>query len=189
MSDQSSDFLKWMPFVAAVAAWVAAIFAYLTARRSIRLLHLAEQQEERRRPVLILYLQGGRLRRVGEDLVYMFLLSVSNRSDSNNAIAQIDLRIEYRTAFNFLAAVDVPIVSQDDEMFGGDTRSRLEIPIRVDAHHTVAGWVFFRVKKALLEDCAVNTYVIVATDSHGGRSSIETALVQEIVHEAEIKTN
>ncbi len=189
MSDQSSDFLKWVPLAAAVAAWVAAIFAYLTARRAGRALRLAEQQEERRRPILALYIQGAYLRRVDEDRIYMFLLSVSNPSDSNNAIARIDLRIEYRTASNFLAAVDVPSVSQDDEMFGGDSHSRLEIPIRVDAHHTVAGWVFFRVKKALLEDCTVDTYVIVATDSHGGRASIETALVQEFVHEAEIKTS
>lgn len=189
MSDQPTDFLKWMPFAAAVAAWVAATFAYLTARRSGRALRLAEQQEARRQPVLVLYLLRGYLRRANEERIYAFLLSVSNPSDSNNAIAQIDLRIEYRTASNFFAAVDVPTVSQDDEMFGGDNHARLEIPIHVDAHHTVAGWVFFRVQRALLEDRSVDTYVIVATDSHGERVSIETALLQEFVHEAEIKAS
>ena len=189
MSDQSTDFLKWMPFVAAVAAWVAAIFAYLTARRSGRALRLDEQREARRRPVLFLYLSKGYLRRSDEHRLYMFLLSVSNPSDSNNAVAQIHLRIKYRTASNFLAAVDVPAVLQDDEIFRGDNHVHLEIPTRVDAHHTVAGWVFFRVKKELLEDCNVDIYVIVATDSHGERVSIETVLVQELVREAEIKTS
>ena len=179
-----------MPFAATVAAWVAAVFAYLTARRSGRALRLAEQQEARRRPVLVLYLHRGYLRRTEEERVYAFMLSVSNPSDSNNAIAQIDLRIEYRAPSNFLAAVNVPAVPQDDEMLGGDNNhSRLEIPIRVDAHHTVAGWVFFRVKTALLVDCSIDTYIILTTDSHGERVSIETALVREFVHETEIKTS
>jgi hypothetical protein len=189
MGDQLSDLLKWMPFAAALAAWVAAIFAYLTARRSGQALRLAKQQEARRRPVLVLYLQGGYLRRIGQDRIYMFLLSVSNPSDNNNAIAQMDLRIEYRTTANFLAAVDVPSVPKDDEIFTGGGHSRLEIPLQVEAHQTVAGWVFFRVKKALLEDCTIDTHVILATDSHGQRVSIEAALVQEIVHESEIKTS
>lgn len=189
MSDPSWNFLKWMPFAAAVAAWVAAIFAYLTARRSGRALRLAEQQEARSRPVLVIYLKNGYLRRAKEDRIYMFLLSVSNPSDSNNAIAQIDLRIKYRTASNFLAVVDVLCVFLDDAMLGQDKHTSLKIPIRVDAHQTVAGWVFFRVNKALLEDCTVDTYAIVATDSHGKRESIEAALVQEIMLETEIKTS
>jgi hypothetical protein len=119
----------------------------------------------------------------------MFLFSVSNPSDSDNAIAQIDLRIEYRTTSNFLSAVYVPSVSLDDEMFRQDNHSRLGIPVRVDAHQTVTGWVFFRVKKALLEDCTVDTYIIVTTDSHGEKISIETALPQELVHEVEIKAS
>jgi hypothetical protein len=176
-----------MNWVAALAAWVGALFAYLNARRSGRALRLAEQQEDRRRPILVLYWQGGYLHRTQEDRFYMFLLSVSNPSDSNNAVARIDLRIEYRTGANFLATVNVPSVSQGDEMFAGDSRSNLEIPIKVDAHQTVVGRVFFRLKKALLKDCAVDSYVIVATDSHGGWTSVETALVQEIVDEAEIK--
>ena len=189
MSDQPPDFLKWMPFAAAAAAWVAAVFAYLTARRSGQALRLAEQQEARRRPVLVLYLMRGYLRRIDDDRIYAFMLSVSNPSDSNNSIAQIDLRIEYRTPSNFLAAVDISADSHSTEMFGEDNCSRLETPIRVDAHDTVAGWVFFRAKTALLEDCSIDTYVIVVTDSHGERVPIKTALVQELVYEAEIKTS
>jgi hypothetical protein len=176
-----------MSLAAAAAAWVAAIVSILNAHRSGRALRLAEQQETRSRPVLVLYLVRGYFRREGEDRICKFLLSVSNLSDSDNAVAQIDLRIEYRTTSNFLAAVNVPGVSLDDEIFGQDNHPHLEIPIRVDAHQTVKGWVLFRVKKALLENCTVDTYVIVATDSHGERASIETVLVQEFVHEPEIK--
>jgi hypothetical protein len=184
MADQSSIVLNWLP---ALAAWIGALFAYLNARRSGRMLRLAEQQEERRRPVLVLYFQNGYLRRTDEDRVYMFVLSASNPSDSNNTIARIDLRIEYRTASNFLSTVDVPSVSEADVTFGESRYSALKIPTNVDAHQTVVGLVFFRLNRALLKDCSVDSYVIVATDSHGVRTSVETALVQEIVDEAEIK--
>jgi hypothetical protein len=193
MSDQSTDFLKWMPFAAAIAAWVAAIFAYLTDRRSSRVLRLAELQEERRRAGLVLYLMRGYVRRTDENRIYAFLLSVSNPSDSNNAIAQIDLRIGYRTSSNYLAAVDIPTSSQNDDMFGktmeGYNNSCLEIPISVNAHHTAVGWVFFQTKRALFKDCSIDTYTIIATDSHREQSSIETSLVHELVHESETKTN
>jgi hypothetical protein len=185
--DPISDLIKWTPLVAAAAAWAGAFVAYLNARRSSQALRLAEQQEARRRPVLVPSLLRGYLHRVDEDRIYMFLLSVSNPSDSDNAIAQIDLRIEYRTSSNFLAAVYVPGVSLEHEMFGQDKQSCLDIPVRVDAHQTVTGWVSFRVKRALLEDRIVDTYVIVSTDSHGERASIETILPQELVYETEIK--
>ena len=126
MSEQSPDFFRWMPLAAALAAWVAAFFASLTARRSGRALRLAEQQEERRRPALVLYLQGGYLRRTDEDRVYMFLLAVSNPSDSNNAVARLDLRIKYRTGSEFPATVDVPSVSRHNEMFVGITTRDLK---------------------------------------------------------------
>lgn len=187
MSDELTYLIKWIPSPTTLAAWIAVIISYLSYRRSGRALRLAEQQEERRRPVLIPYLHKGYLRRTEEDRIYMFLLSVSNPSDSNNAVARIDLRIEYRTASNFRAAVDVLTVMLDDQAFGGENHGFIEIPIRIEAHNTATGWVCFRVKKALLQDCSVDSYIILVTDSHGERGSIETALVQEFVYEAEIK--
>lgn len=184
MSDQSSNLLNWLP---ALAAWAGVFFVYLNARRSARLLRLAEQQEERRRPILVLYFQGGYLRRTDQDRVYMFMLAVSNPSDSNNSVARIHLRIEYRTPANFLATVDVPNVFQANEEFGGASHAALEIPINVDAHKTIVGRVFFRLNKSLLKDCAVDGYEIIVTDTHDAQTSVETALVQELVDETEIK--
>jgi hypothetical protein len=189
MSEQYQDFFKWMPLAAALAAWVAAFFAYLTARRSGRALRLAERQEERRRPTLVLYLHSGYLCRTDEDHVYMFLLSVSNPSDSDNAIARLELRIKYITVSDFPATVNVPNVSQHSEMFPWNDHAGLEIPVNVDAHKTVAGRVFFLLKHALLKGCTVDGYEVIATDSHENQTSIEVGLVQELVGETEIKKN
>lgn len=184
MSDQP-DFLKWTSFAAALAAWVAAIFAYLTARRSGRALRLAEQQEARRQPLLVLYLHEGHFRRVEEGRMFMFLVSVSNPSDSDNAISRIDLRIEYRTASHYLAAVDVQSCSTHCKTSGLEDKAALGISNRIDAHQTVAGRIFFQLNDALLENCSVDRYVIVVTDTQGRRESVETALVPEFLDEAE----
>jgi len=183
MSDQS-NLLNWVP---AIAAWIGAFFAYLNARRSNRALRLTEQQEERRKPNLVLYLQGGYLCKTDEERVYMFLLSVSNLSDTDNAVARNDLRIEYRTAFNFSATVDIPSVSQGIDIFGGESHSTLETGVKIEAHQTVVGKVFFRLNKAMLQDCAVDSYIIVVTDTHGKRTSVATSLVQEVFDETEIE--
>jgi hypothetical protein len=107
----------------------------------------------------------------------MFLLSVSNPSDSNNGVARLDLRIKYRTGSEFPATVDVPSVSRQNEMFAGDNHAGLEIPVNVDAHKTVVGRVFFPLKHALLKGCTVDAYEVIATDSHGSQTSIEVTLV------------
>lgn len=183
MSDQS-NLLNWVP---ALAAWIGAFFAYLNARRSNRVLRLSEQQEERRKPNLVLYLQGGYLCKTDEERVYMFILSVSNPSDSDNAVARNDLRIEYRTAFNFPATVNIPSVSQGIDIFREDSHSTLETGVKIEAHHTVVGRVFFRLNKAMLKDCAVDSHIIVVTDTHGEQTSVATSLVQEIFDETKTK--
>ncbi len=170
-----------------MAAWVAAFFAYLTARRSGRALKIAEQQEERRRPTLVFYLHNGYVRKTDESRAYLFLLSVSNPSDSNNAIARLDLRIRYRTGSGFPATVDVPNTSQSSNTFPGMGQPFLEIPVPVDAHKTVAGQVTFVLKRDLLRDYTIDGYEVIATDSHGIQVSVEVALLQELVDETEAK--
>ena len=138
---------------------------------------------------MVLYMQGGYLSKTNEDRVYIFLLSVSNPTDSNNSVAKLDLRIKYTTDSGFQATVDVPSVSGYNEIYERDTYSELEVPVIVDAHKTVVGRAFFPLKHALVKSCLVDAYEVIATDSHGSQTSIEVTLVQEIVNEAELKKN
>jgi hypothetical protein len=174
--------------VSAMASWAGAFVAFRNARTSRRMLQLAEQQESRRQPATVLYLADGFVHWESDARVYAFLLSISNPSDSNNAIARLDLRINYRTPTNYLAAVDVPAVLDREVGFGGPLQNRLELPIRIDAHQTVAGWSYFRFSRGLLEFCEVDLYTVVATDSQGSRQTVETVIVQELIDEVQVQT-
>lgn len=180
------DISKWTP---AILAWIGVLLTFINVHRSGRRLRIMERQEQRQRPVLRLYLQDCHLIKNGEDRAYTFLLSVSNPADSDNALARLDLRIQYRNESNLLSTTDVPCVSTSDQTLTKNYVSALVIPANIGAHQTIAGRVFFRFKRALLEKCNVEKYFIIATDSHGLRTNIETALVRELTDETEINKN
>jgi hypothetical protein len=75
----ASETPAWFVVAGAIAAWIGAAIAIVNARTARRLLHLAEAQETRRRPILALYLGDGYLRFLDTDRVrlYAFLLLFS----------------------------------------------------------------------------------------------------------------
>ena len=147
----------WISIASAVAAWVAVIWSFLAFLTSRGALRLAEQQEARRRPHLAIYLDRCFTRRSHGLRKYNFLLSVSNPTDSDNAIAAAHLRVVYRTPDGFLASVDVPAT-------------------------TVAGWMEFSYPLSMLDNCAPEKYSIVLTDSHSITTMAEALLVLERIN-------
>jgi hypothetical protein len=168
--------LQIVTIASCLAAWVAIIFSYKT-------LGIARQQEARCKPSLILSIFESYLNKTKKERVYAFMISVSNSSDTDNAIVQTDLRIEYRTDANYLAVVVLPASRQDEKPFINDSSSSIQLPISVDAHHNATGWIYFHVSEDLIENWIVDSYKIVVTDSHGEKTSIEPTLIKELIHE------
>jgi hypothetical protein len=79
----------WIGIASASAAWLALLLSVFNFRTSRKALQLSEKQEERRKPLLVPYLQQGYIWPGPRPniRVYAFLLSISNRSDNNNAVA------------------------------------------------------------------------------------------------------
>jgi hypothetical protein len=184
------DASTWPAIASAIAAWLAALLAYRSARTSKRALTIAKRQEQRRQPVLIPYLVEGYVRLVDDEQrfrLYAFLLSVSNPSDTDNAIAQLDLHVTYTTAEGLRMTVEVPANAMLGTAFVSSDSRSLGVPIRVDAHQTTAGWVYFRINESLLERVSIDGYMLVVTDSHGYHASVEPILIREFSHEIETK--
>jgi hypothetical protein len=179
MDDVLGDPKTLAAVVSAAAACVAACFTYLTARRSARTLRLAEQQELRRRPHLDIHLGRGRRYTQGSLSVYTFLISVGNTSDNDNSIARLDLRVEYRTKDDVPMSILIPLENNSAAPCQDEIQPRLSAPVHVDAHQTIAGWACFHFQRALLDGCNVDTFTIVATDSHGQRATAESIIIQE----------
>lgn len=173
----------WIPIAACGAAWIGAALSIINARRAGKSLLLQEEQEARRRPNLAIFLDRGYYRKVGEQRVYSFLISIMNRSDNNNSIARLDLKINYRSSDDFAASVNVPALANPTNELAQRDSAPICVPIRIDAHQTVIGWVYVQVNVAMLDGRTLDDYSLIATDVHGGSTIVDSILLQEVFDE------
>jgi len=164
----------------AIAAWLALILSIFSIVISWKTQRLAQRQEERRKPILVPYFFDGYVRFNTDPFsrIYAFLVSVSNPSDSDNAVAEVDLQLTYTTQTGIQMKVKMRADPALESSFGDGSRS-LQIPARVDAHQTVSGWTYFRVEEALLKGAVIDGYSVVLNDSHGNLVALEPIMVRE----------
>jgi len=173
----------WVAVASALAAWFATLFAWKSQRLSKKTLKLAEQQDLRCRPNLVLYLVDGHCKFKETSRVLAFSMSVSNPSDADNSIALVELQVDYTTPSDVRMAVKIPLAGNLAAQFGSTGLTILVPPVRIDAHQTLAGWVMFEVNNSLLGESRVDSYSLLITDSHGATAKIEHAIVRELADE------
>ncbi len=163
----------------AVAAFAVAVMSYRVSSRALR---LSEKQEQRKQPLLIPRLLASHFEDLAEGgRVYSFSLSVGNPTDSDNAIAQIEMHLRYLVDGSTSITVKLPSsIGIDDP--ANDPSPRLITPCRVAAHDTVSGWCDFVVKPDILGGRAIEGYQIVLTDSHQADASVDAFVVSEKRH-------
>lgn len=166
---------------------IAALVSIGSLLVSFKALRLAEQQDVRKRPVLVVSLLNAYVQFEERDKArnYAFLISISNRSDSDNAVAQLDLYITYKT----LAQAVITARAPSEKITSGTflelaASSLLTPPIRIDAHQTITGWATFRIAEPILRDATIEEYIVSAIDSHNITTSVGAIMVQEYTREA-----
>jgi hypothetical protein len=165
----------------ATAAWMALLLSVLNFFASRKALRISEQQEARRKPSVVAYLQEGYIA-VGVkpgSRVYAILTSLSNRSDSNNAIAQATLLLTYVKYSGTRLTLKVSAEGELPSAFADKSANHIRVPIRIDAHQTVSGWCFFAVDDAILEDSHIDRTQVAFVDSHGNESTVEPLIIRE----------
>lgn len=179
-------FIEWFDFskTLSIAAFCISLLGlYFSGARN----QLAKAQELRRLPKLTLNLVHGQFQDgVGDDgRLYAFKFIINNRMDNKNAIATASLLISYLTEERLqmkmkFVSVDAPVLG-----FLVPSEQALAIPIEIDAHNTVAGWVYFRVPAAMLKGQTIEDYVLSFTDTHGKTYTLNETFLQE-VRDAEV---
>lgn len=176
MEQQIKD---WAPLGISI---VALLFSFAGIGFSRRAVRLAERQEERKNPLLVPELREGYfVKRQDDARVYFFLLSVRNPTDSDNAIARIELHLRY------LLNSGVPITAKfgpDKPNVFFDNRIRLHAPHRIGARDTVSGWCDFTIEAAALNGNSIDGYQIVLADSHGTDATVNVLVIHERTHAA-----
>lgn len=169
---------NWTDIVVAVMAVAAFIVSVGSFRVSSRALRLSEQQEQRKQPRLVPRLLDSHFERLSDGgRAYSFSLSVGNPTDSDNAIAHIEMHLRYLIEDAASMTVKLPACHPPEDCCG-----RLTIPSRVAAHDTVSGWCDFRLKPNFLSGRTIDGYRIVLTDSHQTETSVDALVVSEKRH-------
>lgn len=180
-----NDTATWIAIISAVIALASAWYAARSAKLGQQSLELALQQEKRQRPNLKLYLVDGHVVRFRSQhfRVYAFHTRISNDSDADNSLADLVLMVEHSRSENLRSSL---IVSHDQNLatyLNALKNVPLQVPSKIGAHETLAGYALFRVQDDLLSSSSVEAYLLKAIDSHGIESAIEPILVNEYPNE------
>lgn len=181
-----NDPAVWIAITSAVAAWLAVLFAYRSNKIAKRALALSEQQDRARAPDLVLYLIDGFviIKEKDDPRIYAFSLSISNRSDNDNAIHRLELRISFRRR------ADHPssnlFFQHDNTLADLPGAAPFSIPQDIGAHKTIAGWATFEVDGDKVLSSDIEEYDIYILDSYGVETRVKPIIVQEIEYETAV---
>lgn len=173
----------WIPALALLVSLISVFLSWRSSRIARRALAISESQEKRRQPRLGIYLSNGYRRLTPKRQLFGFLVSVSNPTDINNSIARAELQITY------LLENDVEAVCrlQHNPALGGSTSSGdavpsatvFSLPLRIDAHQTVSGWLFFALDNDLIGKGTIDSHRLILEDTHGVSTDMAEIMVRE----------
>lgn len=171
----------WAAIASAIAGWVAFALSLFNLRTSRLALRISEAQESRRKPSIASYLQDAYIT-VGAKpsaRLYAVLVSLSNKSDSDNGIASTALHLTYAKKDGLEFTVKVSPEEQAPSFFADKSAKHLQVPFRIDAHQTVSGWAFFAVENAILEGASITAARFAFIDTHENETVVEPLNVRE----------
>jgi hypothetical protein len=176
----SADDFSLPAIASAAAAWIALILSGGSLLVSRKAMKIAQQQEDRRKPLLVPYYRDGFFQRDpdGNGRIYALLLSISNRSDSNNTIAELELRITYSTPDNRQVTLKLRAEAKAEQSLEPLSFPYLAMPQRIDGHQAVICWCHFRLSAHILESFQrIERYVVGVIDSDVTDATVEPILL------------
>src|SRR5688572_29797435 len=94
------DAPTWAAVVSSLLAFISLAVSFRSYTLSKKALNITEDQEQRRQPALALYIKAKYVRSVASDdpcRVYAFSLLISNNSETDNSLANLDLYVTFTT--------------------------------------------------------------------------------------------
>lgn len=187
-SSAFSDPKLWVSILAFLASGWSAFNSWQARRIAKKALAINESQEARRQPKLGIYRVDGYRRYLPDKQLFGFMVSVSNPTDINNAISQAELQVTYVLEKEIKAVWRVPhspAVAAIAYDATGNTANVLTLPLRVDAHQTVAGWLVFSLDNSVLTGRTIDSHQIILEDSHSASTTTEAIAVREWKNESQ----
>jgi hypothetical protein len=169
---------KWADIVTALSALAALILSIVSLRVATAAQHLAESQERRKAPRLVIHLRNGySSTRSDGSRDFTFQVEVRNPTDSDNAIARAEMHLRY--IVGDATPITLKLPSNKRHTQDHDERNKLLPPCRIAAHDVHVAWVQFSVLPEMLNGRAIDKYWLVITDSHQAEVTLETSILRE----------
>lgn len=170
-----------------IAAWVAAMIAFRSSNITKRSLKMVEEQAKGRSPLLVPYLIKSSFFMTEDESrrIYAFSVSLTNRSDLDNSVVDVQLQLNYHRPGQPGASIVLPHDMKLRTFLGKEVSDVLSNPLKTPAHDTIAGLVLFECNTKVLEDVIIDSYDIIFVDSNGLRSKLQPILLTEIISATE----
>jgi hypothetical protein len=185
--DQSRSLFEdpsfWIAILSALGSCVAALFAWFSWTVAKNALKIEQGRELRQRPTLVPYLVDGFCKFVKGSRLFVFSVSLSNPSDVDNSVALIELRVDYTMKDGMFMSLKVPVTAKVADELGRGERKLLVPPLRIDAHQTISGLIFFEFNESLVRDSRIDAYTVLIQDAQGGVIKLEQTIVRELADE------
>jgi hypothetical protein len=163
--------------------WLGLLVALGSLWYARRAYSLADRQDRRALPSLGIYLEDNYILRVSadSDRIFAILIMVSNRSDSSNAMARIELEVIYSGPDQ----TELPLRLNSDASlaaaFPGHQSAPLLVPSGLPPRQTLKGWCYFKLAHDVVSgQSSVLDQTLLVTDTNGAIHQAKPDLLNEI---------
>jgi hypothetical protein len=177
---------SWAAIAGAIATFVIALLTFFSIRIARNSLKLMERREKRLHPDLDIFYIESYLRRDQEknSRIYAVNIRVSNRSDTDNSVKDLSLKIYFKRGEEIISNIAIPATKNADQrirdLVGIDTGGIITVPYWVRAHDVVSGWALFEVSGEILVGSRIENYEVILTDADDSTSSFEILVMREM---------
>lgn len=169
---------------AAIAAWIAALFAYRSHRVSMRALDLSELESLAKKTNLSAYLADSfRVYDKNKNQVrYIFSIAHSNKSETCDSITEVYLETFYVNSRNRVNHLITSHEQESGKWLKGNAMPA-KLPIDIQSRSSVTSWFIFSIPSVAEEAKKIEKYRVVARNSIGEQAVVESYILREVEYE------
>ncbi len=170
---------------AVISALVALMALYYTRRATSiaqKSLAIVEQQELRRAEKLSIYLVGQSFKKSFREQklrVYAFHIQISNKSDSDNSIKDIQLIVEVHGKNNFQSTIVLHNSPKLIELIPKLDSEILPSSFSINANSVLNGYALFQLPYEPIEKAELDSYLLKIIDVHGNETQLDSIFINE----------
>lgn len=178
---------EWATVASAVVAGVSAVIAIAGAKSARASVRLAQQQEQRRKHRLNLYLSDAVSRRADSTRFLSCVVLIANPADSPNTVVSTDLHLSLLREDETL--VKVKVRPARGSKSAEEVEAPLPLPTPIGPRNAVSGRIDFEVPDAVVGPHRIDQYQLVIRDTDNRTETLDIPVFRETLQEEDEAEN